>query len=63
MPQREPARHQTAGEPPRSKVKMRRDENGRWVAVRPEAETTPTTEAAKGPPAPDHPRIPPTDGV
>jgi hypothetical protein len=42
---------------------MRRDENGHWVAVRPEAETTPTTEAAKGPPAPEHPRIPPTDGV
>ena len=51
MPQREPARRQTAGEPPSSKVKMRLDESGRWVPVLPEAaETTPAGEAAERPP-------------
>jgi hypothetical protein len=57
MPQREPARRQTAGEPPGSKVKMRLDENGRWVPILPEpAEKTPASDAAKRPPTPDDPR-------
>jgi hypothetical protein len=48
MPQREPARRQTAGEPPRSKVRMRLDEHGRWVAIEPKApEATPAGEAAE----------------
>jgi len=62
MPQREPARRQTAGEPPSSKVKMRLDENGRWVPVLPAAtEKTPTSEAEERPPTPDDPRNSPTD--
>jgi hypothetical protein len=59
MPQREPARRQTAGEPPSSKVKMRLDENGRWVPLLPEAaDTRPASEAAERPPTLDHPRNP-----
>lgn len=59
MPQREPARRQTAGEPPSSKVKMRLDENGRWVPLLPKAaEKTPTSEAAERPPTPDDRRNP-----
>ena len=57
MPQREPARRQSAGEPPSSKVKMRLDENGRWTVLEPEtADTTPTSEAAERPPTPEDPR-------
>ena len=57
MPKREPARHQTAGEPPPSKVVMRLDEEGRWVPVQPEPERSLETEAAaERPPAPDDPR-------
>ena len=53
MPQREPARRQTAGEPPSSKVKMRLDENGRWVPLLPEAaEKKPASEAAERPKKP-----------
>ena len=55
MPQREPARRQTAGEPPGSKVKMRLDEKGRWVPAPSERASTPApaTEAAERPPVPD----------
>lgn len=36
---------------------MRLDENGRWVALEPEApEATPAGEAAESPRAPDDPR-------
>jgi hypothetical protein len=57
MPQREPARRQTAGEPPSSKVKMRLDENGRWVPLLPQPdEKTPTSDAAERPPTPDDTR-------
>jgi hypothetical protein len=53
MPQREPARRQTAGEPPSSKVKMRLDEHGRFMPVLPEAdEAKPASEATERPPAP-----------
>ena len=59
MPQREPARRQTAGEPPSSKVKMRLDEHGRWVPLLPEAtEPTPANEAAERPPTADDKRNP-----
>jgi hypothetical protein len=67
MPRHEPARRQTAGEPPNLKVKLRR-ENGKLVPVEERAETTETTEAAERPPTPDDPRpavyrnIPPYGG-
>jgi hypothetical protein len=69
MPRHEPARNQTAGEPPPSKVKMRLDANGRFVPVLPPVETTETTEAAERPATPDDPRpaafrnIPPVGGA
>jgi hypothetical protein len=56
MPQREPARRQTAGEPPAATVTMRLDEHGRWVPVLPAEQPTPTTEATERPPTPDDPR-------
>jgi hypothetical protein len=56
VPQREPARSQTAGEPPSLKVKMRLDEKGDWVPDVPKVETTATTEPAERPPTPDDPR-------
>jgi hypothetical protein len=56
MPRQQPAKRQTAGEPPGAKVKMRLDAKGRWVAVEPKPETTETTEAAERPPTPDDPR-------
>ena len=59
MPQREPARRQTAGEPPSSKVKMRLDEHGRFVPVLPDdPEPKPAGKAAERPPAPDEPSDP-----
>lgn len=58
MAQREPARRQTAGEPPKSKVTMRLGRDGRWVAHVPEPEGTPTSEPAERPPTPEDPRGP-----
>ena len=56
MPQREPARRETAGAPPSSKVRMRRDEHGRWVPIEAKrAEPTPASEAAERPPTPPDP--------
>jgi hypothetical protein len=59
MPQREPARRQTAGEPPGAKVKMRLDETGRWVPVEAVTdEAMPISEAPERPPTGDDPRNP-----
>lgn len=69
MPKREPARSQTAGEPPSTKIRMRLDEKGRWVPVVRKRITTPTSESAERPPTPDDPRpaafrnIPPFGGA
>jgi len=52
----EPAKGQTAGEPPGTKVKMRLDPKGRWVPVEEPRVTVETTEAAERPPMPDDPR-------
>jgi hypothetical protein len=65
----EPAKNQTAGEPPGKKVRMRLDAKGRYVPADPPGETVPTTEAAERPPTPDDPRpaafrnIPPFGGA
>jgi hypothetical protein len=45
----EPAKGQTAGEPPGTKVKMRLDPKGRWVPVEEPRVTVETTEAAERP--------------
>jgi hypothetical protein len=69
MPRHEPARNQTAGEPPSLKVKVQLDPSGKWRPVEPPRETTETTEAAERPPTPDDPRpaafrnIPPFGGA
>ena len=69
MPRQEPARSQTAGEPPPLKLKVQLDAKGVWRAVEPERETTETIEAAERPPTPDDPRpaafrqIPPFGGA
>jgi len=57
MAQRRTSPHTTSGQPLDRPVKMRLDARGRWVAVTPKAETTPTTEAAERPPTPDDPRV------
>ena len=68
MPRHEPAKRQTAGEPPGLKVKMRL-ENGRFVPVEEPRELVETTEAAERPATPDDPRpaayrnIPPFGGA
>jgi len=59
MPRQEPAKSQTAGEPPPSKVKMRLDAKGRWVPAEPPREMTETIEAAERPTTPDDPRTAP----
>jgi len=46
MARHQPAKNQTAGEPPPTKVKMRLDAKGRWVSAEPAPELIPTTEAA-----------------
>jgi hypothetical protein len=56
MPRQEPARSQTAGEPPPLKVKVKLDADGHWQPVRPPRETTETIEAAERPPTPEDPR-------
>jgi hypothetical protein len=69
MPRQEPARSQTAGEPPPLKVKVQLDPEGKWQAVEPPRETTETIEAAERPTTPDDPRpaafrqIPPFGGA
>lgn len=69
MPRQEPARSQTAGEPPSLKVKVQLDAKGKWRPVEEPVETTETTEAAERPPTPDDPRpaafrnIPPFGGA
>jgi hypothetical protein len=69
MPRQEPARSQTAGEPPNLKVKVKLDAEGRWQPVQTPRETTETTEAAERPTTPDDPRpaafrqIPPFGGA
>jgi hypothetical protein len=59
MPRQEPARNQTAGEPPPMKLKVQLDPSGKWRAVEPPRETTETIEAAERPPTPDDPRTAP----
>ena len=69
MPRQEPARSQTAGEPPKLKLKVQLDPEGKWRPVEPERELTETIEAAERPPTPDDPRpaafrqIPPFGGA
>jgi hypothetical protein len=69
MPREEPARSQTAGEPPPLKLKVQLDAKGEWRAVEPARETVETIEAAERPPTPDDPRpaafrqIPPFGGA
>jgi hypothetical protein len=69
MPRQEPARSQTAGEPPPMKLKVQLDAKGEWQAVEPPRETVETIEAAERPPTPDDPRpaafrqIPPFGGA
>jgi hypothetical protein len=69
MPRQEPARSQTAGEPPPKKLKVQLDAKGEWRAVEPERELIETIEAAERPPTPDDPRpaafrqIPPFGGA
>jgi hypothetical protein len=69
MPRQEPARNQTAGEPPPLKLKVQLDPAGKWRAVEPERELIETIEAAERPPTPDDPRpaafrqIPPFGGA
>jgi hypothetical protein len=69
MPRQEPARSQTAGEPPPLKVKVQLDAKGKWQPVEPARETTETIEAAERPTTPDDPRpaafrqIPPFGGA
>jgi hypothetical protein len=69
MPRHEPARKQTAGEPPDLKVKVRLDAKGRWQPVEPPRVMTEETEAAERPPFGDDPRpsafrnIPPFGGA
>src|SRR3954465_13083179 len=56
VPRHQPAKKQTAGEPPGQKVKMRLDAKGRWVPVEDPRETVETTEAAERPPTGNDPR-------
>jgi hypothetical protein len=69
MPRQEPARSQTAGEPPNLKLKVQLDPEGVWRAVEPPRQMTETIEAAERPPTPDDPRpaafrqIPPFGGA
>ena len=69
MARHQPAKNQTAGEPPPKKVKMRLDAKGRWVPADEAPEVITTTEAAERPPTPDDPRpaafrnIPPFGGA
>jgi hypothetical protein len=56
MPRHEPARRQSAGEPPKLNIKVALDPSGKWRAVEPPRETVETTEAAERPPTPDDPR-------
>jgi hypothetical protein len=69
MPRQEPARSQTAGEPPPLKVKVQLDAQGKWQPVEPPRELTETIEAAERPTTPDDPRpaafrqIPPFGGA
>ncbi|HWK29077.1 MAG TPA: hypothetical protein VNS09_21125 [Solirubrobacter sp.] len=69
MARQEPARSQSAGEPPNLKVKVKLDAQGRWRAVSEPRETTEVTEPAERPPTPDDPRpaafrnIPPFGGA
>ena len=69
MARHQPAKNQTAGEPPPNKVKMRLDAKGKWVPVEAPRDLTETTEAAERPPTPDDPRpaafrqIPPFGGA
>ncbi len=69
MARHQPAKNQTAGEPPPARVKMRLDAKGRYVPVEEPRDTTETTEAAERPPTPDDPRpaafrqIPPFGGA
>jgi hypothetical protein len=69
MPRQEPARSQTAGEPPPLKVKVQLDAQGKWQPVEPPRETTETIEVAERPTTPDDPRpapfrnIPPIGGA
>jgi hypothetical protein len=69
MARHQPAKNQTAGEPPPTKVKMRLDAKGRWVTADPPPELIPTTEAAERPATPDDPRtanfrnVPPFGGA